>query len=305
LITAHARVASRVITPQWVQEGGGVRLRRSIGGYALDALDPFLLFDHFESDEPDDFMVGFPLHPHRGIETVTYVLAGQITHRDTLGNVGTVEECGLEWMTAGAGILHEEMPRPRDGHMAGFQLWVNLPAAQKMTPPRYRNVAAGDVPKIGLPGGAQVRVLAGETAGTQGAVRDIIAGPTYLDVRLYAAGCFEHLLPAEHTAFAYVLSGEGTVGAGDQSDLTPRLVVLEDGDGVHAECDAQGLRFLLIAGAPLHEPIARHGPFVMNTRAEIEQALRDLREGTFAWSADADQADEQPKGRVGKGHGGG
>jgi quercetin 2,3-dioxygenase len=305
LIPAHARAASRLITPQWVQEGGGVRLRRSIGGFALDALDPFLLFDHFESDEPGDYIAGFPLHPHRGIETVTYVLAGEITHRDTLGNVGSVEQCGLEWMTAGAGILHEEMPRPRDGHMAAFQLWVNLPAALKMTPPRYRNVAAGDVPRISLPGGAQVRVLAGETAGTQGAVHDVAAGPTYLDVRLDGGGSFEHVLPAEHTAFAYVLSGDGTVGAGDQNDQAPRLVVLEDGDAARAEAGPPGLRFLLIAGAPLHEPVARHGPFVMNTRAEIEQALRDLRAGTFAWSSSADQTGEEPKGHPGNGRSGG
>jgi quercetin 2,3-dioxygenase len=188
--------------------------------------------------------------------------------------------------------------------MAAFQLWVTLPAALKMTPSRYRIVAAGDVPKIRVAGRAQVRVLAGEIAGTQGAVHDVAAGPTYLDVRLDGGGSFEHLLPTEHTAFAYVLSGEGIVGAGDQSGQTPRLVVLEDGDAVRSEAGLPGMRFLLIAGPPLHEPVARHGPFVINTRAEIEQALRDLRAGAFTWSASASHAAEEPTGHPGSGRSG-
>jgi redox-sensitive bicupin YhaK (pirin superfamily) len=286
------RSVALVVQPQWVQEGGGVRLRRSIGGSALDQLDPFLLFDHFESDRPEDYSSGFPLHPHRGIETVTYLLAGEIRHRDTLGNDGLITAGGLEWMTAGGGILHEEMPRSDDGHLAGFQLWVNLPAALKMSRPRYQHLRPDEIPEVSAPGGGHVRVLAGQAVGVAGPVGEIYAAPTYLDVSLPPGATFGHLLPRDHSAFAYVLSGRGTVGAGDDGSVVPRLVVLKDGEMVRAQAGDAGLRFFLVAGAPLREPVARYGPFVMNTREQIEEALRDLRAGTFVRTGETESTQD-------------
>jgi len=269
-----------VVEPRWVLEGAGVRLRRSIGGGRLDYLDPFLLLDHFGSDDPGDYLAGFPMHPHRGIETVTYMLAGEVDHRDTLGNEGTIGPGDVQWMTAGGGIMHEEMPRPRDGHMEGFQLWVNLPAAHKMTPPRYREITAAEIPLLERKDGVGVRVVAGEVDGLVGPVRDIVAEPTYLDVTVPAGVELPQSLPEGENAFVYVFRGSVEQG-GDGPHAG--LLVFGAGDQVRLRAGEDGARLLLVAGRPLGEPIARYGPFVMTTRDEIEQALRDLRDGTFVW----------------------
>jgi quercetin 2,3-dioxygenase len=277
------RSVSRLVDPQPVLEGAGVRLKRSIAGRALDYLDPFLLFDHFGSDNPADYLAGFPMHPHRGIETVTYMLSGRVHHRDTLGNSGDLGAGDVQWMTAGGGIMHEEMPQPVRGQMAGFQLWVNLPARLKMMNPRYQDVPSATIPEVLHPDGTCIRVIAGEVDGVRGAVTDIVADPTYLDVSMPAGSSFAQPVAGGHAAFAYVFEGEGVFGGAAEGVAVRavKLAVLGDGDTVVVHAVGQPVRFLLISGRPLYEPIARWGPFVMNTREEIEQALADLRNGTF------------------------
>jgi redox-sensitive bicupin YhaK (pirin superfamily) len=274
-----------VVTPTPVSDGAGVRLKRSIGTERLDHLDPFFLFDHFGSDRPDDYIAGFPMHPHRGIETVTYMLDGSVAHRDSLGNSGVIGAGDVQWMTAGSGILHEEMPKVGPRLLDGFQVWVNLPAKLKMTEPRYREVPASRIPEVVRPDGGRVRVVAGEVDGVAGAVREIFAGPTYLDVALPAGGTFEHPVPRGHTALLYAYEGEPAVGGAGPSHgaalRAPRLAVLKDGDVVRVHAGGAPARFLLLSAQPLHEPYARYGPFVMNTREEISQALDELRRGTF------------------------
>jgi len=284
-MTSQPREVLEIIEPQTVIEGAGVRLKRSIASRRLDYLDPFLLFDHFGSDNPDDYLAGFPMHPHRGIETVTYMLAGVVHHRDSIGNSGSIEAGDVQWMTAGRGIMHEEMPQPRQGEMAGFQLWVNLPAKLKMTQPRYQEIASALIPEIKREGGVKIRVIAGTVDGVRGPVTEIAADPTYLDVSIPPNGSFSQPIERGHSAFAYVFEGEGTFGITDEGDgetvSPPKLVVFDDGDYVKVRATRQSVRFVLVSGKPLYEPIARYGPFVMNTREEIEQALRDLRNGTF------------------------
>ncbi len=277
----QARGIERVIVPQWVREGAGVLLQRSIATRELDYVDPFLLFDHFGSENPDDYLAGFPMHPHRGIETVTYMLEGVVAHRDSIGNAGTIGGGDVQWMTAGRGILHEEMPKPRQGKMAGFQLWVNLPAQLKMTRPRYQEIASSQIPEVSLASGGTVRVIAGEYHGVVGAVTDIYADPTYLDVRLAPDTAFRHPIARGHSAFAYLFEGQSQFDAKGDWLGAPRLITFEDGDYVEIQTHDRGARFLLVSGKPLHEPIARYGPFVMNTRQEIQQTLKELREGTF------------------------
>ncbi len=275
------RKVERSIEPLAVTEGAGVRLKRSIATRTLDYLDPFLLFDHFGSNNPDDYMAGFPMHPHRGIETVTYMLNGMVHHTDSMGNSGVIGSGDVQWMTAGGGILHEEMPMMGlDDAMEGFQLWVNLPAKLKMTRPRYQEVKASQIPQVQRPDGALIRVIAGQVDETAGPVTEIAADPSYLDVTLPAGLSLWHAIPRGHTVFAYLFAGSA-VFAEVAEAAAPRLVVFGDGDGVQAQAGPQGARFLLISGLPLGEPIARYGPFVMNTRAEILQALDDLRAGTF------------------------
>ena len=276
------RKISKIIEPQAVVEGAGVRLKRSIGTHTLDYLDPFLLLDHFQSKNPADYQAGFPLHPHRGIETVTYLLAGAVRHRDSVGNAGEIGPGDLQWMTAGRGIMHEEMPQVRPEGVAGFQLWVNLPAKQKMIAPRYQNVNANEIAEIKREGGAKIRVIAGKVDGVVGPISGIAAEPTYLDVAVAPHGSFSLPIPRGHSAFAYVFEGEGKFGPEKRSVTTPRLVVWDDGDSVEVRTEESAVRFLLVSGKPLNEPIARYGPFVMNTKAEIEQTLRELQAGTFA-----------------------
>jgi len=280
-----ARRIADIVAPQPVVEGAGVRLRRSIATGRLNYVDPFLLFDHFGSDDPRDYLAGFPMHPHRGIETVTYMLAGAVEHKDSLGNAGTIGAGDVQWMTSGGGILHEEMPKPRDGKMEGFQLWVNLPARLKMTRPRYREVLAGRIPEARRQDGVRVRVVAGVAEGVRGPVTEIAAAPSFLDVTVPGGAEYVQPVPKGHCALAYVFEGGGMFdGEGEPAVPATRMVVFGDGDHVRAKAAGGGrVRFLLISGKPLGEPIARYGPFVMNTRQEIEQALEDLRMGTFVW----------------------
>jgi len=284
-MATESRQVTDIVVPQVVLEGAGVKLKRSIATRTLDYLDPFLLFDHFGSDNPNEYLAGFPMHPHRGIETVTYMLAGEVNHQDSMGNAGTIGAGDVQWMTAGRGIMHEEMPKPCDGQMAGFQLWVNLPARLKMTQPRYQEFASARIPEVQQEDGVRIRIIAGRVNGTAGAVTEIAADPIYLDVRVPAHSSFSHPVERGHTAFAYVFEGMGMFGSGEdgagEAVPQPRLVVFGDGDLVQVQTTEQPVRFLLVSGKPLHEPIARYGPFVMNTPEEIQQALRDLRNGTF------------------------
>jgi redox-sensitive bicupin YhaK (pirin superfamily) len=282
------RTVQRIIEPRPVLEGAGVRLKRSIATRELDYLDPFLLFDHFGSDNPDDYLAGFPMHPHRGIETVTYMLAGEVNHRDSLGNAGTIGPGDVQWMTAGGGIMHEEMPAPRQGEMAGFQLWVNLPARLKMIRPRYQEITSSQIPVAEREGGVSIRVIAGTADGVRGPVTEIVADPTYLDITIPPHGSYTQPVEPGHAAFAYIFEGQGTFGVTGREEgrtiRSPKLVVFNDGDHVQAQATDQPVRFLLVSGKPLNEPIARYGPFVMNTKEEIQQALQDLRNGTFVRS---------------------
>jgi hypothetical protein len=278
-MTQQPRSVIDLIEPIYVLEGAGVRLRRSIATRRLDYLDPFLLFDHFGSDDPEDYLAGFPMHPHRGIETVTYMLAGKVHHADSLGNSGDITAGDVQWMTSGHGIMHEEMPRPVKGKMEGFQLWVNLPARLKMTRPRYQEVLAAKIPIIEREGGIRIRLVAGQVDQTSGPVTEIAADPSYMDVTIPSGGRFESPIPRGHTAFAYVFEGQGSF-TGSEITAT-HLVIFGDGDFVQVTAGSSGVRFLLASGLPLGEPIARYGPFVMNTREEIQQALRDLQNGTF------------------------
>ena len=279
------RKIETTIEPEPVTEGAGVRLKRSIGTRRLDYLDPFLLLDDFASSNPRDYEAGFPLHPHRGIETVTYVLRGEVHHKDTLGNSGSIGAGDVQWMTAGRGIMHEEMPQVRPEGIAGFQLWVNLPAKLKMTKPRYQEIRSGKIPEIKKEDGARIRVITGRVDGVSGPVTGIAANPIYLDVFVPPHASFIQPIERGHTAFAYVFEGEATFVDDDKDDgrkiASPRLIVLGDGDLVKVVTGATAVRFLLVSGKPLHEPIARYGPFVMNTQEEIQQTLLELRQGTF------------------------
>lgn len=278
-----SRNVARVVTPDPVIEGAGVRLNRSIGTRGLDHLDPFLLLDHFESAEPADYEAGFPYHPHRGIETVTVIRRGEVRHGDSLGHRGAIGAGDIQWMTSGSGILHEEMPQVRPEGIAGLQLWLNLPAREKMSRPKYRDLSAAHLPEGEGAGGARIRAIAGEAVDARlaGPVAGLAVAPKFADVTLPPGTRFREPVPAGHTAFAYLDHGEVRFGPGGTPVRAPALVVFDDGDHVEATAGDTGGRFLLAAARPLREPIARYGPFVMNTRAEIEETLRDLRAGRF------------------------
>jgi len=273
------RQVVRVIEPQWVREGAGVKLRRSIGTAQFDYLDPFLLLDHFGSHNPDDYIRGFPIHPHRGIETVTYMLAGFVRHKDSMGNTGLLSSGDVQWMTAGRAILHEEMPEGLGGHMEGFQLWVNLPAALKMSRPRYQEIKAEKIPWLNPIKGVAIRLIAGTFGATSGPVTEIAADPLYMDVAVDGGDVFDFDIPAGHNAFMYVFKGDGDFCGTKLTETW--LAVLGDGERISVTGGLLGTRFLLVAGKPLGEPIVRYGPIVMNTEEEIHQTLRELRNGTF------------------------
>lgn len=277
--TGKTRALTQVAAGQPTSDGAGVKLTRIIGTPELGQLDPFLLLDEFRSDSPQDYIGGFPDHPHRGFETVTYMLAGRMRHQDSTGHGGTIEAGGVQWMTAGRGIIHSEMPEQEDGLLWGFQLWLNLPAAEKMKAPFYQEFAG--VPEEALDGGGAVRVIAGKTGGgTEGPVEGITTDPLYFDVTLPPGASYGEDIPAAANAFVYVYGGGLNMGEGDAL-LKGHLGVLGDGVRVRASAGEEGAKFLLIAARPLGEPIARAGPFVMNTREEIQQAYQDFNDGTF------------------------
>jgi redox-sensitive bicupin YhaK (pirin superfamily) len=295
------RPVKRIVQSKPTLEGAGVKLRRAFGFGDTSELDPFLLFDDFRNDRPDDYRAGFPWHPHRGIETITYVLAGTVDHGDSLGNSGSLGAGDVQWMTAGSGIMHQEMPQgDKQGRMHGFQLWANLPAALKMTAPRYQDIAAKDVPSVTDDDGTTVRVVCGEFWGKRGPVEGVAADPRYLDVFVPAG--LRKSLPVETNrhAFAYVFEGSGSFSSASQpfGVLTEKqiddrevqireqtgnrsLVVFDSGDEVTVQAGEHGIRFLLVSGKPIAEPVAWYGPIVMNTQAELQQAVAQLRDGTF------------------------
>jgi len=276
----NSRTISQIIEPQYVIEGAGVLLRRSIAPHKSNLFDPFLLFDHFAFNDPIEGPIrGFPYHPHRGIETVTYMLEGSTHHRDSLGNEGTINAGDVQWMTSGRGILHEEMPRRGEsGNIYGFQLWVNLPSKLKMIAPRYQEVNAATIPTYEKDG-VKIRVVAGQVNNVFGPVTEIAASPLYLDVELAPDTDFIQPVPSGHTALAYVFEGEGVFS--DQTIEAVHLVKFDDGDSIRVKTENKSVRFMLMAGQPFKEPIAPYGPFVMNTMEEIQQALVELRNGTF------------------------
>ncbi|MFX0108187.1 MAG: pirin family protein [Candidatus Hodarchaeota archaeon] len=263
-------------------EGAGVRLNRAFGFYEVPLFDPFLLLDDFGSDNPDDYLAGFPWHPHRGIETITYMIEGEVTHGDSLGNSGTIGTGDVQWMTAGSGIIHEEMPRRQEGLMAGFQLWANLPASDKLMQPRYRDIRSSDIPEVELGKSAKAKVIAGEIEGVKGPVQDVIIDPEYLDITIRPNSEFHHKVERVHTVFAYVFEGEAFFDQ-DKTKIcgTKNVILFGEGDEVLVSTGDKHARFLLISGKPIREPVAWRGPIVMNTKEELEVAFEEYRNGTF------------------------
>jgi len=297
---AEIRHIRKVVESRATVEGAGVHLRRAIGFGDPQLYDPFLLLDDFRSDAPDQYLKGFPWHPHRGIETITYVLRGDVEHGDSLGNSGVISSGDVQWMTAGSGIIHQEMPKgDAQGAMHGFQLWANLPAADKMMDPRYREVASGRIPEATAPDGTRIKVIAGTAGGVTGPVRDVVTDPEYLDVTAPPGAAFTHPTPRGHTVFAYVIGGKGVfcrqenpysyeaerVGySGTERSARigdGHLVLFSDGDAVTVAAAEDPVRFLLISGRPIREPVAWYGPIVMNTQEELRIAFEELRRGTF------------------------
>ena len=294
------RPVKRIIQSKPTLECAGVKLRRAFGFGETSEFDPFLLLDDFRNDKPDDYLAGFPWHPHRGIETITYVLAGNVDHGDSLGNRGSLGAGDVQWMTAGSGIMHQEMPQgDAQGRMHGFQLWANLPASLKMTAPRYQDIAAKDIPEIVDDDGTRVRVIVGDFWGKQGPVEGVAADPQYIDVSVPPGARKRLKVDITRHAFAYVFAGSGTfrdasdprgvlTEATDGSDVVRRdetgnrsLVLFDSGDEVVVQAGDEGIRFLLVSGRPLEEPVAWYGPIVMNTQEQLRQAMSELRAGTF------------------------
>jgi redox-sensitive bicupin YhaK (pirin superfamily) len=282
-----SRTLTNVIQAVPTSDGAGVKLLRSLGSQQGLYVDPFLMLDEFFSDNPDDYLAGFPSHPHRGFETVTYMLDGHMRHEDHLGNRGDLGPGSVQWMTAARGIIHSEMPQQTEGRMRGFQLWINLPSKEKMKPAGYRDIPAAEIPVMQLPGGGQVKVIAGAFGDTHGPVNDgghrLSTDPLYLEVHLPGGAEFNAPLTRGYNAFIYPYEGSASIGpAGKTRLLAQRAAgVLSDGDEVRVVAGPEGVRFLLLAAKPLREPVVQYGPFVMNTREEIERALADYRDGTL------------------------
>jgi redox-sensitive bicupin YhaK (pirin superfamily) len=282
------RTLQRVITSIPTSDGGGVKLRRSLGQTSELRLDPFLMLDEFSSVNADDYIAGFPDHPHRGFETVTYMLDGHMLHQDHLGNHGDLKSGGAQWMTAGHGIIHSEMPQQESGRLHGFQLWINLPAREKMKPAAYRDIRPEEIPALNLPDGGLIKIISGaaEIDGktTPGPIQGISTAPLFLDVQLPAGAHFTHPIVQGHNAFVYLYEGRISIGPlAEQCALEPQAVgVLSEGDCIEVNTGDEGASFLVLAARPLREPVVQYGPFVMNTRAEIEQAIADYRNGQLA-----------------------
>lgn len=284
------RTLEHIIESVHASDGAGVKLLRSLGGRGAARVDPFLMLDEFSSENPGDYIAGFPSHPHRGFETVTYLLDGHMLHEDHLGHRGDLKTGGVQWMTAGRGIIHSEMPQQEQGRMRGFQLWVNLPAREKMKAASYRDLQVDEIPVVSLPGGGTVKVIAGsvevEGTATAGPIQGVTTDPTYLDVVLPPGGRFSHAIKGEYSAFVYPYEGVVEVGpAGSARPLNAHNAgVLTSGETIEVAAGHDGARFLVLAGRPLREPVVQYGPFVMNTREEIEQAVRDYQSGALARS---------------------
>lgn len=285
-MTRQWRNVAAVTQGRETSDGAGVRLKRIIGQPDLDYLDPFLMLDAFGSDEATDYIAGFPSHPHRGIETVTYMLAGRMRHEDDTGNAGILGPGGAQWMTAGRGIIHSEMPEQEEGEMRGFQLWVNLPRKSKMCPPHYQNIEPEEIPEVTRDGGVTVKLIAGKLDGVEGPVRGIEADPQYMDIRIPAGAVSDHDIAPDHNAFVYVFGGGAEIGAGEDTDAKlirdGDLAVLGAGDAVRIRAGDEGARLILVAGRPLNEPVFKHGPFVMNSKEEIIQAIHDYQNGVLS-----------------------
>ncbi len=263
-------------------EGAGVHLKRAFGYNEVPQLDPFLLLDDFHSDNPEYYRNGFPWHPHRGIETITYVLHGEVEHGDSMGNTGTIGSGDVQWMTAGSGIIHQEMPKGDDSKLLwGFQLWANLPSSDKMMDPRYRDVKKSDIPEVTLDNGTKVKVICGTVDGTKGPVKDIVIDPEYLDISVPPKSVFVHNIKKGHTVFAYLIDGEGHLGNTGEAYGAEDLIIFDDGEQISVETSKIPLRFLLISGRPIGEPVAWYGPIVMNTEDELKLAFEEYQEGTF------------------------
>ncbi|MBI4294248.1 MAG: pirin family protein [Betaproteobacteria bacterium] len=281
------RTLQRIIEAQPTSDGAGVKLRRSLGRSQSERLDPFLMLDEFSSSDPNDYIAGFPAHPHRGFETVTYLIDGHMLHEDHLGHRGDLKSGAVQWMSAGRGIVHSEMPQQERGRMRGFQLWINLPAREKMKPAGYRDIDPSEIPTVELPGGGRAKVIAGalELPGRSvpGPVQGLATDPLYLDVELPARASFTHPVKGEYNALIYVFEGGASVGPAKEAKqlATHNAGVLVSGDQVEISAGPEGARFLLLAGRPLGEPVVQYGPFVMNTREEIEQAISDYKSGEF------------------------
>lgn len=269
------RTMQRHIAATEMTEGAGVTIHRTLGTPALRNLDPFLMLDHFGSDNPDEYIAGFPDHPHRGFITLTYMLDGHVLHKDSMGNTGDLRAGGAQWMKAASGVIHSEMPQHTEGVMRGFQLWINLPASEKMSDPAYQEFSAAAIPQVASDGAA-VRILIGQYSGQRGPIDDPHTNVQYLDVALEGGQTFSHTLDAELNVFVYVFEGDASIGG--ESVPTHSLVVLSGGDSVEFTAGADGARFILVAGRPIGEPVVQHGPFVMNTREEIDEAMRDYRD---------------------------
>jgi redox-sensitive bicupin YhaK (pirin superfamily) len=284
-VATHSNPArvTRKIRGRPTSDGAGVKLTRVIGGPDLLELDPFLLLDEFGTDRAEDYIAGFPSHPHRGFETVTYMLDGRMRHKDNHGNEGLLTPGSVQWMTAGRGLVHSEMPEQESGRMRGFQLWVNLPARDKMTDPKYQEYAPENIPVAQPASGVSVKVIAGKVGDVVGPIVQPATDPVYLDISLDAGKAWEYLLPEGHNAFAYVFEGAATVGEGDDARAleTHEMAVLGGGELLQLRAGAQATRLILVAGRPLREPVMRHGPFVMNTKQELMQAFVDFQEGRF------------------------
>ncbi len=270
-----------ILPSKQTSEGAGVSLKRVFGHQEVSHTDPFLLLDHFGSNNPDDYMAGFPWHPHRGIETITYMLDGRVEHGDSLGNEGVIESGDVQWMTAGSGIIHQEMPKISEGMMMGFQLWANLPSHQKMMHPRYQDIKKDTIPEVTLDSGAKVKIICGEMNGIKGPVQDIVTEPQYYDIELPPGTDFKHSVKEGHNVFAYVFEGRGLFGEEKKEVGIETLALFDEGEYVVISSQKENLRLLLISGKPIGEPIAWYGPIVMNTNEELDKAFSEYRNGTF------------------------
>ncbi len=272
----------KIITSKPIIEGAGVHLKRVFGFGEVEEFDPFLLLDDFRGDDPRYYIKGFPWHPHRGIETITYMLDGSVEHGDSIGNEGVINPGDVQWMTAGNGILHQEMPKGDDqGRMGGFQLWANLPASHKMMNPRYRDITGDQIPEVEMDSGVKIRVICGDVEGVEGSAKDIVIKPEFLDVMIPEDSEYIHPTQKGHTVFAYVIDGKGLFSEEKQPAVNENLILFGDGDQVSIFTEDESVRFLLVSGKPLGEPVAWRGPIVMNTQEELETAFEEYRNGTF------------------------